>query len=398
MSPQRCPVQCILPPHILDALLESSNARVRDAALATVKISSYIRGRRSVLGGVAAALASGAHAGLQRKIFDCHNEENEPPSGDLARSEGQGPTGNAAVDEAYDWFGATYKFYSDVFHRDSIDGQGLPLIGYVDYGEGFNNAFWDGAEMVFGEGDGVVFQRFTRSLDVVGHELTHGVTERTAGLVYHRQPGALNESMSDVFGSLVKQYKLQQTASSADWLIGAELLAPGIHGKALRSMADPGSAYDDPKLGGKDPQPKHMDDYLDLPDTKQGDFGGVHINSGIPNHAFYLVATQIGGNAWEAAGHIWFATLQQLSPNSQFEDCANISSQVAATLYGTNSSQRQAVVNAWNEVGVTVGGGDAAPAIRKRAKGKPPEVDLLAFKKQLARLAQQLQNTVDSLG
>lgn len=387
MFVDRDPIQCIIPPHILDALLQSRDQRVRDAALATLKISSFIRGRRSVLGSVSAALPTASHAGLKRRVIDCHGDESDPPSGDVSRTEGDPPSGDSAVDQAYDGLGDTYKFYWDVFQRDSIDGQGMPLIGYVHYGQGFNNAFWDGAEMVFGDGDGVVFQGFTRSLDVIGHELTHAVTERTAGLVYHRQSGALNESMSDVFGSLVKQYKLNQSASAADWLIGAELLAPGIHGKALRSMADPGSAYDDPRLGGKDPQPKHMDDFIHLPDTRPGDNGGVHLNSGIPNHAFFLVATSIGGNAWEAAGHIWFNTLQQLGSNSQFQDCADISTQVAGGLYGTASNEHKAVMEAWDAVGLPVSTHGAAPATRKKSsKTKAGEVDLAAFKKQLERL------------
>src|SRR5205085_1562475 len=129
--------------------------------------------------------------GLKRSIFDCEGEENDPPSGDLVRKEGEPSVADPAVNEAYEGLGLTYKFYSDVFQRDSIDGHGLPLNAYIHYGKKFNNALWDGAEMLFGDGDGVVFQRFTKSLDVIGHELTHGVTENTAGLAYHRQSGAL---------------------------------------------------------------------------------------------------------------------------------------------------------------------------------------------------------------
>src|SRR5262249_14484518 len=155
------------------------------------------------------------------------------------------------------------------------------LIASVHYDQDFDNAFWDGEQMVFGDGDNIIFVGFTKAIDVIGHELTHGVTQFTADLEYKFQSGALNESMSDVFGSLVKQYHNNQDAASADWLIGSGILAPGINGKALRSMSDPGSAYDDPKLGGKDPQPAHMDDFVKLPQSE--DQGGVHINSGIPN-------------------------------------------------------------------------------------------------------------------
>jgi Zn-dependent metalloprotease len=396
MCRQRDPVQCIVPPHILDAMANSRDQRIRQAALDTIKMSAFIRGRRSVLGSVRASLATGAHPpGLKRTIYDCHSQENDPPTGDRVRGEGDGPVrNNPAANEAYDGLGATYKFYMEVFQRDSIDGQGMALNAYVHYGRGFNNAFWDGAEMVFGDGDEVVFGRFTASLDVIGHELTHGVTENTAGLKYHNQPGALNESMSDVFGSLVKQYDLGQSAQNANWLIGAELLAPGIHGKALRSMADPGSAYNDPKLGGKDPQPKHMDDYLNLPDTRPGDWGGVHINSGIPNHAFYLAATAIGGNAWDEAGHVWFAALQQLGPDSEFKDCARITSQVAAANYGTESAVHKAVKEAWSQVGLPV---DAPTPIvhTKVERSEKVEYNGTSSKRQLERLLEELRKTVE---
>ncbi len=122
---------------------------------------------------------------------------------------------------------------------------------------------------------------------MIAHELTHGVTENTAGLEYHNQSGALNESMSDVFGSLVKQWALRQTAEQADWLIGAEIFTPGIEADALRSLKAPGTAYDNEEFG-RDPQPDHMSSSCPLPDTEEGDWGGVHINSGIPNKAFYL--------------------------------------------------------------------------------------------------------------
>jgi Zn-dependent metalloprotease len=215
--------------------------------------------------------------------------------------------------------------------------------------------------MVFGDGDGVLFTGFTKALDVIGHELTHGVTQVTAGLEYHDQSGALNESISDVFGSLVKQHFLGQTVEEADWLIGSGILAPGVNGVALRSMKEPGTAYDDPRLG-KDPQPGHMRGYVHT----QDDNGGVHINSGIPNRAFYLVAQTLGGKAWEDAGHIWYTALQRLQPLSSFQEAANIMFQVAGELFGSGSEQQQAVADAWSEVGVTVAG--ARP--RTRARGR----------------------------
>jgi len=131
----------------------------------------------------------------------------------------------------------------------------MVLAGTVHYGHEYQNAFWNGEQMVFGDGE--IFNRFTIAIDVVAHELSHGVTETEVGLIYFGQSGALNESLSDVFGALVKQYQKQQTADQADWLIGEGLLAEGVNGKGLRSMTQPGTAYDDPLLG-KDPQPGHM--------------------------------------------------------------------------------------------------------------------------------------------
>ncbi len=205
--------------------------------------------------------------------------------GTLVRKEGQSSNGDVAADEAGNYLGVTHDFFWQIYKRNSLDNHGLKLAGTVHYGEKYQNAFWNGQQMVFGDGDGEIFNRFTIAIDVVAHELSHGVTETEAGLIYFEQAGALNESMSDVFGSLVKQFSLKQTADKADWIIGEGLLAKGINGKGLRSMSHPGTAYDDPMLG-KDPQPGHMKDYI----KTREDNGGVHLNSGIPNRAFYLAA------------------------------------------------------------------------------------------------------------
>ena len=197
----------------------------------------------------------------------------------------------------------------------------------------------------------MIFNSFTSAVDVIGHELTHGVTEDEAGLVYFRQPGALNESMSDVFGSMVKQYVRGQTSAEADWLIGEGIFAPGINGTALRSMKAPGTAYDDPKLG-RDPQPDHLSKLVET--TR--DNGGVHINSGIPNRAFYLVATALGGHSWERAGLIWYEALRdsKLRSTSGFRAFARVTVAVATGRFGVGSDEATAVTQGWAEVGVKV--------------------------------------------
>jgi Zn-dependent metalloprotease len=283
----------------------------------------------------------------KREVYDAGNGTDLP--GRQVRAEGEQPVRDAAVNEAYDGTGATWKMFKECFGRDSVDNAGLPLISSVHYDRDYANAFWDGSQMVFGDGDGAVFRGFTTSIDVTGHELTHGVTQHTADLAYEGQSGALNESVSDVFGSLTKQYHLGQSAAEADWVIGAELFQPGVNGIGLRSMKAPGTAYDDPRLG-KDPQPAHMDDFV----TTTEDSGGVHINSGIPNRAFYLTAAELGGNAYGDPGKIWYQALTsgRLSANATFADFAQATRTAATELYGADSSQLAAVTMAWQQVGV----------------------------------------------
>ena len=349
---------CILPPYLLrNIAAHSTDANARRMAADTLMLDLSMRTLRSTnlaarpLGRPMPTRLAPAPQ-KQRTIFDAHNVQQLP--GTLVRAEGSEPSKDVAVNEAYDGLGDTFDFYLDVFDRNSIDDNGLPLNATVHYGTDYDNAFWDSHQMVFGDGDGKIFNRFTISLDVIGHELTHGVTENEAQLVYANQSGALNESMSDVFGSLVKQYKLKQTAEEADWLIGEGLFVAGkVKGVALRSMKAPGTAYDDPILG-KDPQPAHMKQFV----RTHEDNGGVHINSGIPNHAFYLVATKLGGHAWEQAGKIWYETLRhaRLKPNSSFRSFARLTWSVAARLYGEGGDAQQAVAEAWDAVGV-----DATP-------------------------------------
>jgi Zn-dependent metalloprotease len=352
-TPHRHSIHCILPPHMLNEIAKNGTTPQREFAIDTLSVDNSFRNFRStiVAGGtqrqMLAAMA-GTTAALKRTIYDAGNEQSLP--GDVVRTEGSPASGDESVDEAYDGLGATYELFSEEFNRNSIDDAGLPLVATVHFDEDYDNAFWNGSQMVFGDGDGTLFTRFTASVDVIGHELSHGVTEIEAGLVYQGQSGALNESVSDVFGSLVKQYALKQTADEADWLIGAQLfLEPGPDRQAIRSMKAPGTAYNDNVLG-KDPQPARMADYV----VTVQDNGGVHINSGIPNHAFYLAAVAIGGNAWERAGKIWYDTLldARLKPKSTFRAFAKLTRSNAEKLFGAGSDEAKAVIQAWKDVGV----------------------------------------------
>jgi Zn-dependent metalloprotease len=352
------PICSIIPPHILRKVAENGTDRQRETAFRSMEISAAVRGQREAIGEIA-ALAATPTGTKRRSVFDAGRKTTLP--GKLVRGEGEARSKDQAVNEAYDGSGKTYDFFSKVYRRNSIDDRGLRLNSTVHYGRDYNNAFWNGRQMVYGDGDGEIFERFTRSLDVIGHELAHGVTQYEAGLEYRDQPGALNEHFSDVFGALVKQYAKKQKADKADWLIGAGLFTKQVKGVALRSMKAPGTAYDDPLIG-KDPQPAHMKDYV----RTQSDHGGVHINSGIPNKAFYEAAVRLGGYAWERAGRIWYITLRdRLRPLSEFQECAAMTYTVAGELYGANSAEQRAVREGWAAVGITVG--QAAAALARAA-------------------------------
>jgi Zn-dependent metalloprotease len=348
---QRRSIFCILPPYVLDKIAQNGAPSQREKAIKTLSTDHTMRALR--VANIPVRLPSMPRSPVEgeknRTIYNVHYTMELP--GDVVRAEGGPPIGDIAADEAYDALGATYDFYWDVYDRNSIDDEGMLLKASVHFGRDYNNAFWDGQSMVFGDGDGELFNRFTISLDVIGHELTHGVVGDEGPLDYFFQSGALNESMADVFGSLVKQYVLKQTTDKADWMIGAGLLTKKINGVALRSMKAPGTAFDDPMLG-KDPQPAHMKKFVRTYD----DNGGVHINSGIPNHAFYLAATNLGGYAWEKAGRIWYESLRdkQLRRNSGFQRFAKITLRNAARLYSANSVELKAVRDAWMQVGVKV--------------------------------------------
>ena len=335
---------CIVPPYMLRAILQNGDSKQQALAWATLTDSEQFRGERRALTALAPlAVPPGRR---RRSVYDARHRYDLP--GKLVRTEGQPKSRDPRVNEAYDGAGTTYDMFARIFSRNSIDDRGMRIDSTVHYGAGYDNAFWNGRQMVYGDGDGRIFGPFTKALEVIAHELTHGITQYEAGLVYRGQSGALNESFSDVFGILVKQYKRSETAEASDWLIGSGLFLPGVKASGIRSMKAPGTAYDDPLLG-KDPQPAHMDDYI----VTREDNGGVHLNSGIPNRAFYELAIRLKGFAWEKAGQIWYKALtEKLRSGSNFRDAMTMTVTVAAELYGPNSKEQKAVREAWSEVGV----------------------------------------------
>ncbi len=251
-------------------------------------------------------------------------------------------TGDLAIDSAHNYAIATYDYYFNNHGRDSIDDAGMTMVSRVHYGRNYNNAFWDGSQMTYGDGDGVTFAPLSEDADVVAHELTHGVTERSSGLIYQNESGALSEAWSDIFGAMVDR---QEGATGADiWFIGEDIYTPGISGDALRNMACPSCVGDF--------------DYYPTRYTGTADNGGVHWNSGIANLAFKLLVTggthpavangvNVPAIGFDAAADIFYAANDAcLTPSSNFAAARYCT----ADVYG--GSDAAAVHAAWDAVGV----------------------------------------------
>jgi bacillolysin len=259
----------------------------------------------------------------EREVYDAECDNDLP--GELLREGDDEPTGNSEADAAWENLGRTYDYYRDTFGRDSYDDSGAELVATVNFcetpGQQFNNAYWNGDQMVFGEG-------YAAPLDITAHELTHAITDRTADLVYECQSGALNESFSDIFAS---------NADTEDWEIGEDL-----PDGAIRDMSDPGRFGD----------PAHVDDYDTRPNDGDpfNDHGAVHSNSGIPNHAYYLMVQRIGR---EDAEQVMYRVLtEELEPTSGFEDFRAASLEVAREMFGGDSAEYAGIDASFADVGL----------------------------------------------
>lgn len=300
--------------------------------------------------------------GKVRRTFSAQNTTSIP--GRVVIEEGE-RSRDAVAQAAHDGAGRVYDYYFTKFQRDSIDGRGSPLVSTVHYGSDpaeSENAAWIGeaAQMVYGDG-GRVFKPLPYGLDVVGHEFTHGVIESTANLVYEGQSGALNESYADIFGTLI---------AGSNWTIGGAVVkSPPYPLPYLRSLADPNAngSYDprNPLRGVG--QPAHMREYASLPVSRRADNGGVHINSGIPNHAAFLIAQALGNEKLEQI--VYRALTQYLTPDADFLTAARVSVRAASDLYGP--AEAEAVRNAFAQVGLDAGGG-ATPPPAQPAPTPPP--------------------------
>ena len=351
-------LHCIIPPYMMQKLINQTSSRTDLLQqIASKEIDDKLRGRRQLYNALSESTRamiksrplkkSAKTITVNREVYTALNKEVLP--GKLLRKEGEKPIKDTDVNNVYDAAGFTWDYYYSVFGRNSIDGKGLKIIQSVHYGKKYDNAMWDGQQMLYGDGDGKIFGTFTRDIDIIGHELTHGVIQNECDLEYRDQPGALNESLADVFGIMIKQKKLNLDAKKSNWLIGENVVLGDQY--ALRSFKAPGTAYKNHPQLGTDPQPAHMKNYTDDP----YDYGGVHLNSGITNHAFYLAAYDIGGFAWEKAGQIWYAAMcdtKSIKRNATFLDFKNATIKHAELLFKSDKSISKIVTKAWNAVGV----------------------------------------------
>jgi Zn-dependent metalloprotease len=345
----RNPIQCILPPYITDKMKDSDRFKVEDALDNELRNYRFRSDRKFFSSMSTRALEMFAIKKITTvkpkaviEIYDVAHGTSLPGKKMTKDAiENDNDAKNVKNSTQYTW-----EFYYNILNRNSIDDGGMVLVNSIHYGNKYENAMWNGRQMIYGDGDGKVFDSFTVDIDIIGHELTHGITQYSANLDYENQPGALNESFSDVFGILIKQYALNQDVNQSNWLIGENVMLGNTF--ALRSMIAPGTAFKDHPIWGNDPQPATMDGFLTLPNTKDGDWGGVHFNSGIPNFAFCTAAREAGGFAWETVGKVWYAALtKSLQNNSNFGDAKNATIFHAENLFGAGSKVHNAVINGW---------------------------------------------------
>ena len=272
-------------------------------------------------------------------VFDCNHTQNLP--GTLVPN----PAGSTdpTVVQVFKVTTDVAAFYQKVFGRNSVDNAGMALNSSVHFGLKYNNAFWNGSQMAYGDGDGHIFIDFSKGNDVIGHELTHGVTQYSLQLGYTNEAGGLNESMSDVLGSMFRQWEAKQDVNVADWLIGKDIMGPAAQAKGftcLRDMSNPGAKH------ALAQQPDHYSKYKSGMDP--------HESSGIPNFAFYKAAKAIGGNSWEKTGQIWYKALTGMGPkpNLKMSAFANQTRKLAQQLYSAQPNVVNAIDLAWKQVGI----------------------------------------------
>ena len=234
-------VSFFLPGHILNKKIEEGTKEEKEAAIKNLKISQMLSGHRSV-NALSFRMTAAAHQEKRHVIYEMeYLESTFRLTGLPARYENSADVNELDIDTCYKNLGITYDFYRDVFNRNSINDGGMTMVSSVHFSTNFDSAFWNGEQMVYGDGGGDFMKKNSlTNLVVTSHELAHGVTQFEANLRYEDQPGGLNECMSDRFGIMCEQLALKQTVEQSGWLIREGIM---VEGQALRSMKDPGNAF-----------------------------------------------------------------------------------------------------------------------------------------------------------
>jgi Zn-dependent metalloprotease len=337
----------IVPKDVLERLAgdKKLSAELRRAARDSARLSDGLRALRQQAGLLTRlAQDTGAHlvelaASPKVTVYDCRHSQTLPGAPVASPKTAKDATAQRAYVETTD----VAKFYKAVFNRNSIDDAGMTLMSSIHFGRNYNNAMWNGTQMVYGDGDGKLFVDFTQGDDVIGHELTHGVTQHSLQLAYSGDAGGLNESLSDCFGSMFRQWSAKQDVSAADWLIGADIMGPTAKAKgfkALRNMARP----DD--KAALAPQPTQYSQITPGMDP--------HYSSGPPNLAFCTACKTLGGKSWEGIGQVWYAALTTSGarPDMTMPQFAARTRQLAAQKYPGQPAVAAAVDAGWKKVGL----------------------------------------------
>jgi Zn-dependent metalloprotease len=272
-------------------------------------------------------------------IFDCKKSQNLPG---LPLASPQDPPDETAQ-RASDVTAAVADFFREAFGRNSIDDHGMTMMSSIHFGFRYNNAMWNGSQMVFGDGDGRAFLDFTHGADVVAHELTHGVIQHSAQLTYAGESGGLNESIADCFASMFRQWHRGQDVTQADWLIGTDILGPAAQAQGfacLRDLADPTAKH---CLGPQLAQYSQLKPEMD-----------PHDCSGPANLAFATACRNAGGKSWESVGPIWYRALTGYgaTPDLTMKQFADRTRQVAHTMDGVSPAVADAIDGGWASVGL----------------------------------------------
>ncbi|MET1114169.1 MAG: M4 family metallopeptidase [Comamonas sp.] len=332
---QRCH---FIPDAVLERLAGESRS-IPNAAGRSARLSRQLRATRLQADGFAAPSSlpepCGAAPGVT--VFDCKHTLDLPG----ARVAQPQDSGDGAVQRAHGESVQFMRFLRSVFQRDSLDDAGMALVSSVHYGKNTNNALWNGQQMVYGDGDGVLFVDMTLGRDVIGHELTHGVVQHALRHGPGAAPGWLGEHLADCFGAMFAQWRGPRADPRDAWMIGHDVLGPALRQRGLRcvrDLADPAAAH------CLAPQPAHRRD------LRPG--MGPYDRSGPPNRAFCTACQCIGGASWDSVGQVWYhaMTRAQLPAGVDLAGFAASTRQAAATLLG--QAGEKAVDRGWQEVGM----------------------------------------------